>query len=172
MALPGQRRPDGAEAPGYDATTSGRRSRSRTPGASGPCGGPWYRTRFTLSPAEAGRPLYLAFEGAATFADVYLSGTHLGHHRGAFTRFVFDAGRAAVAGDNVLAVRLTTDPAETADSLPSGEGKQLYRLYGGATGRSGGSPPIPLHVDPTDDASPGSVRRRHATSPRSRPTWP
>ena len=115
----------------------------------------WYRTRFAVPREDAGRPLYLVFEGAATFADVYLNGKHLGQHRGAFTRFVFDGHRAAVPGENVLAVRLTNDPADTADSLPSGLGKQLYNMYGGLYRKVWLVSPPALHVDPTEDASPG-----------------
>jgi len=115
----------------------------------------WYRTHFVVPPGEAGRPLYLVFEGAATFADVYLNGTHLGQHRGAFTRFVFDARRAALAGDNVLGVRVTNDPADTADSLPSGLGKQLYNVYGGLYRKVWVVSTSLVHVDPTEDASPG-----------------
>jgi beta-galactosidase len=115
----------------------------------------WYRTRFAVPGERVGRPLYLAFEGAATFADVYLNGTHLGQHRGAFTRFVFDGRRAAVAGDNVLAVRLTNDPADTADSLPSGLGKQLYNMYGGLYRKVWLLSPNEIHIDPNEDASPG-----------------
>jgi beta-galactosidase len=115
----------------------------------------WYRTRFTLSSEERARPLYLAFEGAATFADVYLNGTHVGQHRGAFTRFVLDGRPAAVEGENVLAVRLTNDPRETADSLPSGLGKQLYHLYGGLYRKVWLVKTHALHVDPTEDGAPG-----------------
>jgi len=113
----------------------------------------------------AGRPLYLVFEGAATFADVYLNGAHLGQHRGAFTRFVFDGRSAAIAGENVLAVRLTNDPKDTADSLPSGEGKQLYHLYGGLYRKVWLLTTNPLHVDPTRDGAPGvTVDTSHVTA--------
>ena len=115
----------------------------------------WYRTRFPVRRDDARRPLYLVFEGAATFADVYLNGAHLGQHRGAFTRFVFEGTRAAVAGENVLAVRLTNDPADTADSLPSGPGKQLYNLYGGLYRKVWVVSTSLVHIDPTEDASPG-----------------
>ncbi len=125
----------------------------------------WYRTRFEVRKEDAGRPLYLVFEGAATFADVYLNGTHLGQHRGAFTRFVFDGTRAAASGENVLAVRLTNDPADTADSLPSGLGKQLYNLYGGLYRKVWVVSTAWLHVDPTEDASPGVyVTPSHVTA--------
>ena len=115
----------------------------------------WYRTHFTVPREDVGRPLYLVFEGAATFADVYVNGARLGQHRGAFTRFVLDARRAAVAGDNVLAVRLANDPAGTADALPSGLGKQLYNLYGGLYRKVWVVSTSLVHIDPTEDASPG-----------------
>ena len=51
----------------------------------------WYRTHFTLTDADRGREIFLYFEGAATVADVYLNGAHLGQHRGAYTHFIFDA---------------------------------------------------------------------------------
>jgi beta-galactosidase len=126
----------------------------------------WYRTRFAVPREDVGRPLFLVFEGAATFADVYLNGTHLGQHRGAFTRFVFDGHRAAVAGDNVLAVRLTNDPADTADSLPSGLGKQLYKMYGGLYRKVWLIAPHMLHIDPREDASPGVyITPRNVSAP-------
>jgi len=145
---------EGAEAPAFDdhaweavgvPHTWGERAWRRA----------WYRMHFVVPRKDVGRPLYLVFEGAATFADVYVNGTHLGQHRGAFTRFVFDARRAAAEGDNVLAVRLTNSPADTADSLPSGLGKQLYNLYGGLYRKVWLVKTHALHVDPTEDASPG-----------------
>jgi beta-galactosidase len=144
----------GAEAPGFDDDGWEAVAVPHTWGAR-PWRQAWYRTHFAVPREDAGRPLYVVFEGAATFADVYVNGTHLGQHRGAFTRFVFDARRAAVAGDNVLAVRVTNDPADTADSLPSGLGKQLYHLYGGLYRKVWLVTTHPLHVDPTEDASPG-----------------
>ncbi|PYQ11931.1 MAG: hypothetical protein DMF80_20055 [Acidobacteria bacterium] len=144
----------GAEAPAFDDHDWETVSVPHTWGER-PLRRAWYRAHFALPHDEAGRPLYFDFEGAAVFADVYLNGTYLGQHRGAFTRFVFPAGAAAVAGDNVLAVRLTNDPADTADSLPSGLGKQLYHLYGGLYRKVWLLATHPLHVDPTEDASPG-----------------
>ena len=145
---------EGAEAPAFDDHTWAAVSVPHTWGERA-WRRAWYRMHFVVPRKEVGRPLYLVFDGAATFADVYVNGTHLGQHRGAFTRFVFDARPAAVEGDNVLAVRVTNDPADTADSLPSGLGKQLYRLYGGLYRKVWLLKTHPLHVDPTEDASPG-----------------
>jgi beta-galactosidase len=114
----------------------------------------WYRTHFAASPAD-GRRTYLYFEGAATYADVYVNGRHLGQHRGAYTRFLFDATPHVVAGDNVVAVRDDNDPTDTADSLPSGRGKRLYIAYGGLYRKAWVVTTSALHVDPTDHASSG-----------------
>src|SRR5688572_9079696 len=83
----------------------------------------WYHTTFAAR--RDGRRTYLSFEGAGTRADVYVNGTHLGQHVGAFTRFTFDASAAVADGPNVLAVRVSNHPDDTVDSLPSGHGKQL-----------------------------------------------
>ncbi|MDQ2798478.1 MAG: beta galactosidase jelly roll domain-containing protein, partial [Armatimonadota bacterium] len=116
----------------------------------------WYRTHFTLTDADRGREIFVYFDGAATIADVYLNGVHLGQHRGAYTRFIFDGTAHAVFdGDNVLTVRCDTDPKETADCLPSGTGFQLYHVYGGLYRRVWLLKTAPVHVDPTDDASSG-----------------
>jgi beta-galactosidase len=115
----------------------------------------WYRLRTTLSRADPTRRVYLVFEGVAVFADVYVNGHHLGQHRGAFTRFVFDATPHVVAGENVIAVRANNDLASTADSLPSGSGKQLYNLYGGIYRKAWLVETDAVHIDPTDHASSG-----------------
>ncbi len=64
------------------------------------CG--WYRRTLKVDPSSAGRELYLVFEGAASIADVYVNGQHLGQHRGAYTRFIFDATKVLHSGDNEL----------------------------------------------------------------------
>lgn len=116
----------------------------------------WYRTHFTLTNADRGKEIFLYFEGAATVADVSLNGTRLGQHRGAYTRFIFDGTQAAVfGGDNVLAVRCDTDPVDTQDCLPAGDGLQLYHVYGGLYRPVWLLKTAPVYVDPTDDAASG-----------------
>ena len=122
--------------------------------------GAWYRTHFALEEADQGHEIFLCFAGAATVADVYLNGIHLGQHRGAFTRFLFDATAAASfgvdkAGDNVLAVRCDTDSKDTSDCLPAGNGNQLYHVYGGLYRSVSLLKTAPVHVDPTDYATSG-----------------
>src|SRR3954447_12972058 len=88
----------------------------------------WYRTHVTLLAEEILRRVHLAFEGAFQVADVYLNGQHLGQHRGGYTRFVLDGTAAAVAGENLLAVKVSS--ADCADCLPDGN-TRLWKGYGG-----------------------------------------
>ena len=115
----------------------------------------WYRTHFSLAPAAAGQEVFACFDGAGTVAEVYVNGTRLGSHRGAYTRFVFDATPAVHAGDNVLAVRCDTDPADTADCLPAGNGYQLYHVPGGLYRPVHLLLTAAVHVDPADMAASG-----------------
>lgn len=115
----------------------------------------WYRSRFSLGPADAGKRIYLRFEGVASVADVYVNGVRLGQHRGAFTAFVFDATPHVRPGENLLALRVSNHPEDTEDCLPSGRGKQLYYVYGGIYRKAWLLKTSPWHVDPTDHASPG-----------------
>ena len=145
----------GAEAPGFDDRgLAGRSPCPHTWGAE-PFKSAWYRLRLPLARRDPARRVYVVFEGVAVFADVYLNGHHLGQHRGAFTRFVFDATQHVVDGENVLAVRANNELLSTADSLPSGTGKQLYYLYGGIYRKAWLLETDAVHVDPLDHASSG-----------------
>ena len=117
----------------------------------------WYRTRFVLPWRESGQRIYLQFEGVATIADVYVNGHHLGQHRGAFTRFTYDATDAINADrDNVLAVRVDNTGKDTADCLPSGSSeRQLYNIPGGIYRPVWLLKTSATHIDPTDHAASG-----------------
>ncbi len=114
----------------------------------------WYRRTVHIEPSLAGKRLYLRFEGAATVADVYVNGEHLGQHRGAYTGFVFDATSALhVGADNSLAVFVDNSPVSTADCLPSGT--RLYKVWGGLYRKVWLVAASPVHIDPTDYGSSG-----------------
>lgn len=125
----------------------------------------WYRTRFRLAAENRPRRVYLRFEGVAALAEVYLNGTRLGAHNGAYTAFAFDATQALRSGENVLALRVNNSAADTADSLPSGRGKQLYHVYGGIYRKAWLIETAPLHVDPLDLAGPGVYVRTRRLGP-------
>lgn len=115
----------------------------------------WYRTHFTRTAAETGKPLFVCFDGAATVADVWLNGVFLGQHKGAYTRFVLDGTHAAAPGDNVLAVRCDTDLNDTRDCLPGGDGYQLYHVYGGLYRPVHLLTTPPVHLDSATDGASG-----------------
>ena len=149
---------DGAEAPGFDDTRWGTITLPHTWAKDDPRAhrAAWYRTRFPADAADLRGRVYLYFEGVAAVADVYVNGVHVGQHRGAYTRFVFDATANARAGENTLAVRVSNDPQDTADCLPSGASRrQLYHVWGGIHRKVHLLKTGSLHVDPTDHAAPG-----------------
>ena len=109
---------------------------------------------MTVDPSAQGKELYLVFEGAASIADVYVNGQHLGQHRGAYTRFIFDATAALHPGDNELAVLVDDTPANTLDCLPISQ-TGLYKVWGGLYRNVWLVTTSPVHIDPTDFAAPG-----------------
>ena len=80
-------------------------------------------------------------------------------------------------GPNVLAVRVTNHPDDTVDSLPSGPGKQLYRMYGGLYRKVWLIRTAAAHFDLLDHASSGvyvtptgvTARRRRPRGADARP---
>ena len=68
----------------------------------------WYRTSFTLPPEAAGKQLAIMLNGVNYTSEVFINGAREGGTRGAFTRgrFAF----AAVAGENVVAIRVSPPP--------------------------------------------------------------
>ncbi|HTG38595.1 glycosyl hydrolase 2 galactose-binding domain-containing protein [Sphingomonas sp.] len=68
----------------------------------------WYRTRFTVPAAAAGRRTTLVFGGVNYAAEMWANGRRLGDTRGAFVRGQFDF--VPVAGENVIAVRVSPPP--------------------------------------------------------------
>jgi beta-galactosidase len=89
----------------------------------------WYREVLHPGAADQGRVVYLELEGAASVKDVYLNGQHLGQHRGAFSRCVFDLTPALVFGhDNTLDVRVSNRDAESKNCFSR---STLYYVNGG-----------------------------------------
>ncbi|MBQ7638451.1 MAG: glycoside hydrolase family 2 protein [Clostridia bacterium] len=89
-----------------------------------------YRKTFRL-PAEAfesSRKVFLCFEGAANFAEVYVNGKEAGSHKGGYTPFRFDITGLVNKGNNVIAVKL--DCTERNEIPPFGFMVD-YLCYGG-----------------------------------------
>lgn len=68
----------------------------------------WYRTRFTVPDAAAGKRLTLVFGGINYASEIWANGQRLGETHGAFVRGQFDY--VPVAGENVIAVRVSPPP--------------------------------------------------------------
>jgi beta-mannosidase len=83
-------------------------------------GAVWFRREFNYQPMEACARLRI--DGIDYFADAYLNGEHLGHPRGYFEPFTFDATGLLKWGRNTLAVRV-----ESPYEQPSLDGWHLHK---------------------------------------------
>ncbi len=91
----------------------------------------WYRRHFqTPDSYRDGRRILVEFEGVATVAQVYVNGSYVGEHKGAYTGFSYDITDYlnADGSDNVIAVRV--DSTKRTDIPPEG-GSVDYCLFGG-----------------------------------------
>jgi beta-galactosidase len=84
----------------------------------------WYRRTFTLPAADAGRRLWLEFDGVYRDATVFVNGWFVGHHESGYSNFRYDITDVAEAGGrNVVAVRV--DASENEGWFYEGAG--IYR---------------------------------------------
>ena len=66
----------------------------------------WYRTALAI-PSKEDKRYFIFFEAAGSVAHVYLNGTYLGQHLGAFSAFCFELTPHVKFGeDNMLAVKV------------------------------------------------------------------
>jgi len=91
-----------------------------------PAGIGWYRKHFALPAADAGRRVYIEFDGVMANSDVWVNGFNLGHRPYGYVGFRYDlTGHLQFgSGDNVLAVRCD-DSAQPASRWYTGAG--IYR---------------------------------------------
>jgi beta-galactosidase len=85
----------------------------------------YYRRHFTAPASMNGQREYLQFDAVGNIADVWVNGTHIGTHKGAFSRFRFDITEALkLGGDNLIVVKAdNSKPAvgsSTQDVIPLG----------------------------------------------------
>ncbi|MFO7659238.1 MAG: malectin domain-containing carbohydrate-binding protein [Bacteroidales bacterium] len=110
----------------------------------------WYRKRFSIGNIEPGKRYFLWFEGAGSYATVYINGHKAAYHAGGRTSFTVDITPYILNNNqtNILAVR-TDHPANIRD---------LPWVCGGCSeewGFSEGSQPMgifrPVHLIVTGD---------------------
>jgi len=66
----------------------------------------WYRKVFDKPLIPAGGRVELRFEGVYMNSDVWINGTHLGHHPYGYTEFAYDLTKYLKDGKNSIAVRV------------------------------------------------------------------
>ncbi len=116
----------------------------------------WYRKHYTVPADWAGQELFLKFDGASLVTDLYVNGTFVGEHQGAFAAFTWDVTGYLTAGqDNVLAVKVDNSFNPNIPPL-SGD----FNIDGGLYRHVNLIATNPLHVSLTDYASPGVYLRQ------------
>lgn len=81
----------------------------------------WYRKDFKLPAVDAGKKVFIEFEGVRQIADVFLNGKHLGKNQTGFIPFGYDLTPHVNFGDqtNVLAVKVNNDRGDSfRDNFP------------------------------------------------------
>lgn len=86
----------------------------------------WYRKHFTLPQTDSGDEVFIEFDGVMENSDVYINGTHLGHHPYGWVSFRYDITSSVHFGtaDNVIAVKTDTS-VQPAERFYAGAG--IYR---------------------------------------------
>src|SRR5262245_32349436 len=111
----------------------------------------FYRRHFFIDATEAGRQIFIHFNGVNTVADVWVNGVYLGQHRGGFGMFRFEMTSVVrVGGDNVLAVRVSNAPFPDVAPLTAD-----FTFFGGLYRGVHILTVEPVHVVMNNYASPG-----------------
>ncbi len=113
----------GAEAPGFadagwtkvdlphDWAIAGPFAETNASGGAGafaPAGVGWYRKHFALPETDAGKRVFVEFDGVMANSDVWINGFLLGHRPNGYVSFRYDLTghlKFGKAGENVIAVR-------------------------------------------------------------------
>ncbi|HET7086571.1 MAG TPA: glycoside hydrolase family 2 TIM barrel-domain containing protein [Rhizomicrobium sp.] len=147
----------------------GNEGLERSPASNNVQGIGWYRLHFKTPVSPKNARYFLQFDGVGTIAQVWLNGTYLGKHAGAFARFRFDASAAIhPSGDNLLVVQadnsLAVPGSTTQDIVPlSGD----FFMFGGIYRNVSLIVTNPVHVDMLDYGGPGVYARALKIEPAS-----
>ena len=66
-----------------------------------PTGVVWYRKHFTVPAADAGKHVFVEFDGVMEKSGVWINGMHLDFHPSGYTSFRYELTRFLKPGDNV-----------------------------------------------------------------------
>ena len=87
----------------------------------------WYRREVEVPSDWAGRRVLLHFQAVDYDATVWVNGVEVGRHRGGFTPFTCDLGRAAKPGETATIVVRARDPR---GPKPAGKQSDRYENWG------------------------------------------
>jgi beta-galactosidase len=105
----------------------------------------WYRRHFSPPVEYQGRRFFLEFQGSSQVTEVFVNGTPVGVHQGAYTPFTFDiTDRVKSGADNVIAVRV--DSRKNRKIPPEGIVID-YMIFGGITRDVSMVITNPLHLE-------------------------
>jgi beta-galactosidase len=129
----------------------------------------WYRKALDVPASFAGKKVYIQFDGASVVADVYVNGTKIGTHRGAFAAFTFDITDEIIPGQpNLIAVKVNN--ANNSDIAPiSGKNVTLggpdFTVFGGLYRAVSLIATNAAHITMADDGASGVyVDQSHVSS--------
>ena len=75
-----------------------------------PSGIAWYRKHFTLPQSLSGQRVFVEFDGVMENSDVYINGTHLGHHPYGWVSFRYDITASVSSGRPTTSSRSRPTP--------------------------------------------------------------
>ena len=117
----------------------------------------WYRLKFEMPEQASGRRHFLQFDAVATIAEVWVNGTRVGGHEGAYSRFRFDVTDELQAGTNLIVVKADNSvpaPGNTTEYvLPLGGD---YFLFGGIYRNVSLISTSSVQIDMLDHGGPGA----------------
>ncbi len=113
-------------------------------------GAAWYKTQVQFKAKSPSERTFIEFDGAAVVADIWVNGTHVGKHEGAYARFRLDITDELKAGANEIAVR--TSNAKVDSVAPLGGD---FTVFGGLFRKVRLVSVADTHFDMMDYGGPG-----------------
>jgi beta-galactosidase len=90
----------------------------------------WYRKHFSIGKEQAGRKIFVEFDGVQKYCKVWVNGRLAGDHKGGYSGFYFDITDLVRWGqDNVLAVAVSNRQNDPFQIPPMSAGN--FDVYGG-----------------------------------------
>lgn len=111
-----------------------------------------YKRQLYLEKELTNKRIFIRFEGVGQVADVYINGSHVGNHKGAYAAFCFDITPAVKFGElNTIFVKVNNETRE--DIIPINH--LLFMVYGGIYRSVSLIITDKINITTTDNASPG-----------------